>query len=110
MGGSMSSYLDAKGNEATPALSDDVVELVTKFLTGGGDPHEFFAEFRTRAPRLRLPDGTYVLFRRADVVRVLRDHRVGHMFEERQRRLWGDEVFASSRMLQSKQHMMFFMD
>lgn len=69
----------------------EVAEAIGRVIFGGDDPYPEYALLRERAPRLRLPDGTYVLTRRADVVAVLRDSRFGHLYPERQRQLWGDE-------------------
>jgi cytochrome P450 len=92
------------------ALSQDVLELVGAFMTGTDDPYPYYAQLRVREPRLQIPGGPCVLFRREDVAAVLRDSRMGLMFVERQRQMWGDETFEASRLLQSKKNWMFFKD
>jgi cytochrome P450 len=100
----------AAGAAESAELSHDVLELVAAFMTGVEDPYPTFAKLRARAPRLQIPEGPCVLFRREDVASVLRDSRMGLMFVERQREMWGEETFESSRLLQSKQKWMFYKD
>lgn len=91
-------------------LAPDLAEAIGRIIVGSDDPYPDYALLRERAPRLRLPDGTCVLTRRADVVAVLRDSRFGHLYPERQRQLWGDEQVSSSRLLQSRLRWFLFMD
>ena len=91
-------------------LAPELTEAIGQIIAGSDDPYPHYALLRERAPRLRLPDGTCVLTRRADVVAVLRDARFGHLYPELQRRLWGDEQLRSSRLLQSRLRWFLFMD
>jgi len=91
-------------------LAPDVAEAIGRIILGSDDPYPDYALLRERAPRLRLPDGTRVLTRRADVVAVLRDSRFGHLYADRQRQLWGDEQVNASRLLQSRLRWFLFMD
>lgn len=91
-------------------LEPEILEAIGRIIVGSPDPYADYALLRDRAPRLRLPDGTVVLTRRADVVAVLRDPRFGHRYAERQRELWGDEQVRSSRLLQSRLRWFLFMD
>lgn len=91
-------------------LAPDLAEAIGRIIVGSPDPYADYALLRERAPRLRLPDGTVVLTRRADVVAVLRDARFGHRYAERQRELWGEEQVRSSRLLQSRLRWFLFMD
>lgn len=91
-------------------LAPELAEAIGRIIVGSPDPYADYALLRERAPRLRLPDGTVVLTRRADVVAVLRDTRFGHRYAERQRELWGEEKVSSSRLLQSRLRWFLFMD
>jgi cytochrome P450 len=96
----------ATETELAPELTDAIAQIIA----GSADPYPHYALLRERAPRLRLPEGTCVLTRRADVVAALRDARFGHLYPERQRQLWGDERLRSSRLLQSRLRWFLFMD
>ena len=85
-------------------------EVIGAIIVGAEDPYPLYRELRERSPRHRLPDGTVVLTRRADVVTALRDRRFGHLYAERQRALWGEEVVARSRLLSSRLRWFLFMD
>lgn len=91
-------------------LAPELADAIGRIIVGSPDPYPDYAMLRDRAPRLRLPDGTVVLTRRADVVAVLRDERFGHRYAERQRELWGEEQLRSSRLLQSRLRWFLFMD
>jgi cytochrome P450 len=91
-------------------LPEDLMELAVSFLNAPADPYPYYAKLRTEAPRFRIPEGPSVLTRRADVVSVLRDPRMGLMYVEKQRQMWGEELWEASRLLQSKQNWMFFKD
>jgi cytochrome P450 len=99
-------------NEAaeSAALSEDVLELLGAFMSGVDNPYAYYAELRQKEPRLQIPGGPCVLFRREDVATVLRDARMGLMFVDRNRELFGGEVFDNSRLLQSKKNWMFYKD
>lgn len=99
----------AVANGKKEDLPDDILELMGTLLSGQDDPYPYFAKLREEAPRYQVPGGPCVLTRRADVVSVLRDQRMGLMYADRQRQLWG-EAFERSRLLQSKQNWMFFKD
>jgi len=106
----MSTETGTRAVAENAALSQDVLELVGAFMSGTDDPYPYYAELRRKQPRLQIPGGPCVLFRREDVAAVLRDSRTGLLFAERQRAMWGDETFETSRLLQSKQKWMFFKD
>lgn len=91
-------------------LDAELAEAIGRIIAGSEHPYPDYALLRERAPRLRLPDGTCVLTRRADVVAVLRDARFGHLYPERQRQLWGEEQLRASRLLQSRLRWFLFMD
>ena len=91
-------------------LAPEVGDAIGRIVVGSSDPYPDYRLLRERAPRLRLPDGTVVLTRRADVVSVLRDSRFGHLYPERQRQLWGSEQVEKSRLLQSRLRWFLFMD
>jgi cytochrome P450 len=90
----------------SPALD----EVIGAIVAGAEDPYPLYAELRERGPRFRLPDGTVVLTKRADVVAALRDPRFGHLYAERQRALWGEEAVRESRLLSSRVRWFLFMD
>lgn len=95
---------------AQAELQPEILEAIGRIIGGSPDPYPDYALLRERAPRLRLPDGTVVLTRRTDVVRVLRDDRFGHRYAERQVQLWGEEQVRSSRLLQSRLRWFLLMD
>lgn len=88
----------------------NILEIVGRIMGGLDDPYPEYRLLREHAPHLTLPDGMRLFSRHQDVVGVLRDPRFGHLFQERQTLLWGEERIRSSRLLRSRLRWFLFMD
>ncbi len=88
----------------------NVLEVVGRIMGGLENPYPAYCLLREHAPHLTLPDGMRLFSRHRDIVGVLRDPRFGHLFQERQFLLWGEERINSSRLLQSRLRWFLFMD